>query len=138
MNSLMYGHTAAVFLKLTIKELKETIRVISEIEERSYLNKGDFQLWENSKKDEFRLYKDFEEIGLKGFVLPIIDNTNKVNIMRYCNNSLSYGISIEDDKIIYYLCESPILSNEIIQIISTHSDMEDLIMAFFDQRKMLQ
>jgi len=57
-----------------------------------------------------------------GFYKPYKDATNKIDLMRYTNNCLSYGYNRSENK--FYLCESPILDASIIRIISEHKNFE--------------
>lgn len=136
MNTL-HGYPKTTFFDLTVQEMKNTNKVICEIEAKDYFEKGDFQTWENHKKDAVRLQNDLIELGLKDFILPLTDYTNRVGVMRYCNNNLSYGISTANEKFVYFLCESPILSSIVLSIISEHKTMDDLIEAFYNAKKKL-
>ena len=67
-----------------------------------------------------------------GFYKPYADNTSKVDLMRYCNNCLSYGYNEELKT--FYLCESPRLDSSIIKIISEHKTFEEMKSAFFNKK----
>lgn len=115
----------------TVNELMKANAVISKIESKAYLNKGDFNLWEVTKNLVTIAKRELKLLGFDGFEVPINDSTNKIALMRYCNNGLSYGVNIVDDKLVYYLCQSPTLSLEIISIISQHSTFEEVRRAFY-------
>lgn len=131
---IIHGHSVVKFLELTVKELTEVVEQKEKIENRGYSLEDDFQTWENCYKDITRLKKDLEEIGLKVYYTPIQTADKRVLLMRYCNNNLSYGIGIENDKITYYLCTSPTLSAIIQNVISTHDTPEEMQDAFYQQR----
>ncbi len=67
-----------------------------------------------------------------GFYKPYKDSTNKIDLMRYCNNNLSYGYNVEYN--IFYLCESPTLESIIIRILSEHKTFEELKDMFYNYR----
>lgn len=73
-----------------------------------------------------------QELNQMGFYKPFKDNTNKVDLMRYCNNDLSYGYNIEHN--VFYLCDSPTLEATIIRIKSEHKTFEELKDAFYEAR----
>lgn len=58
-----------------------------------------------------------------GFYTPYKDNTNKIDLMRYTNNGLSYGYNKELKT--FFLCKSPILEASIIEIIEEFKNFED-------------
>jgi hypothetical protein len=72
-------------------------------------------------------------MNLNNFYTPKKDNTNRVYLMKYCNNGLSYGLS-EPNEAKFFLCSSPTLSAEIKSIISEHKSYEEMRKAFFEYR----
>lgn len=68
-----------------------------------------------------------------GFYKPYQDATNKIDLMRYTNNSLSYGYNKASNK--FYLCESPILEASIICIISEHENFESVRTALIEYKQ---
>lgn len=78
--------------------------------------------------ETFELKVNWQVKKLK-FYKPILDRTNKVKFMRYCNNGLSYAI-LESGN--FALCESPILSAEINKIIFVSSDIDEIRNKFFE------
>jgi hypothetical protein len=72
---------------------------------------------------------------LSKFYTPSKDKTNKVYLMKYVNNGLSYGLNKPgEEKQEFYLCKSPILCAEVTGIISIHGSFEELRNAFFEAR----
>jgi len=102
--------------------------------------KLDFNYPENTNIEIKIMIKDFkiekqinlDKLNQMGFYKPFKDNTTKIDLMRYCNNNLSYGYNIEND--MFYLCESPTLESTIIKIISEHKTFEELKDMFFEYR----
>lgn len=115
----IYGYKATKFFQLTVQELKSVTDTRNAIENKVFsLDDDDFQLWENCAKDQIRLKKDLLKIGIEGYNIPIHTTDQRVMLMKYCNNRLSYGIGIENDKLVHYLCASPTLEMVILNIIS--------------------
>ncbi len=67
---------------------------------------------------------------------PVEDATGLIDLMKYTNNGLSYGVRTGlnwrcgSDKR-YYLCDSPVLSAEINHIISEHDTPEEATTSVF-------
>lgn len=131
---LIHGYPEVKFLELTVKELKETEEAIKKIESKSRWTSDCLQVWENCMKDKIRLKKDLEQIGLEQYCIPVKSADNRVLLMKYCNNRLSYGIGIENEITVYYLCASPTLEAVVLNVISQHETSLDMQEAFYQQR----
>ena len=130
-----YGHPEIKFLKLTLNTIIETEAAIKQLENEG-LNKLNYNLWHLYKKDLNTYKKDLNKTVLNGFVPVYIDNSGgNIDLIKYCNNGLSYGARLEENKIVYYLCESPILSASVNKIISRHENLQELKEAFYTEKQ---
>lgn len=73
---------------------------------------------------------------------PSIDKSGKIDLMRYCNHNLSYGISFDlvelpnVNKITYHLCTSPLLSSVIIEVLASFESFEEMREAFYNEKEL--
>ena len=118
----------AVDLKCTVNLLKP------------YNSTESYKLDPSELKEFTRLKKDlFNNLpyDLNNYMIPSLDYTNKIHLMRYCNNNLSYGISFDFqklpnvNKITFHICKSPILSSVIYEILETFDNYEDMKNSFY-------
>jgi hypothetical protein len=79
------------------------------------------------------LFKNDKEYIEKCFYKPSLDNTNKIDLMRYANNVLSYGYNKKESK--FYLCTSPILSSVIFDIITFSDSFNGIKKEFFKYKE---
>ena len=70
------------------------------------------------------------------FYKPTKDSTGKIFLMKYCNNGFSYGIEVENEKVYFHLCKSPLLDTSILSIHSTHQSTEELRSEFLKQKQL--
>lgn len=117
-----------------IDDLREVNQFINAIEEKNYLNKGDFKRWEDAKKNRFSLCEQLEQFNLKGFIIPTHDHSGKVALMKYCNHQMSYAVAERNGTLVYFLCHSPIMENVILDIISEHPSFEEMQKAFYNNK----
>jgi hypothetical protein len=66
------------------------------------------------------------------FYKPYKDNTGKIDLMRYCNNGISYGYNIKYD--IFYVCDSPILESIILRTVKEFKKFSDAREFFYEYR----
>ncbi len=78
--------------------------------------------------------EDFKKhLGPAGFYKPYKDHTNKIDYMRYLNNTISYGYNVKSNS--FFLCVSPILETIIIRVISEHQAFDELQDAFYNYKE---
>ena len=117
-----------------VDDLREVNQFINAIENKNFLNKGDFKKWEYAKINRSKLYEQLEQFNLKGFLVPNHDHSGKVALMKYCNNQMSYAVAESNETLVYFLCSSPVMSNIILDIISEHNSFEEMQKAFYNNK----
>ena len=98
-----------------------------------------YKLDDDDEKEYNRLKKDLFQLpfDLNNYYLPSLDYTNKIDLMRYTNNNISYGITFDFlkkpniNKITFHVCKSPALSSVIYEIFETFETYEEMKKAFY-------
>lgn len=131
---IIYGHPETEFIRLTVNAIINCQAAIKQLESEGLSFDTNYNLWQSYKKDLNTYKNDLKQTIANGYYLPYQDDTAKVDLMKYANSGLSYGIGIEGENLRFYLCESPQLAAVIKRIISVHDTPEEMQNAFYIER----